>query len=334
MAGKKELQAMLAQRENAVAQREAEIAVLTKRVEELMGREAQLQAEVTDYRSRGEAIINALTEAQRAAARIREEADAYKTQVVGNAYSERDAAQREAEETIQAARQEAGQIRAQAESQAAQLRAEAQEQAAQTRQEAEQKAAQRIAQADAYVAEAEQKAAGLKERLRQAAEEARQQAAAFGSFVLDIGNSSAGTAKVEAVALPEDYNSPQALMQNIYALQGRSLPGEESEEAPLCEPEPKPEPEPEPNSQAGPQPEPQIDAAPVVRMESELDADALLVELVSALDGPAPAKAPAEERVYSVSDILSAAPVESAAAPAMSVPGGLDDIIDDILRGI
>lgn len=332
MAGKKELQAMLAQRENAVAQREAEIAVLTKRVEELTGREAQLQAEVTDYRSRSEAIINALTEAQRAAARIREEADAYKTQVVGNAYSERDAAQREAEEAIQEARQEAGQIRAQAESQAAQLRAEAQEHAAQTCQEAEQKAAQRTAQADAYVAEAEQKAAGLKERLRQAAEEARQQAAAFGSFVLDIGNSSAGTAKVEAVALPEDYSSPQALMQNIYALQGRSLPGEEPEEAPLPEPEPEPQPQPEP--QADPQPEPQIEAAPVARMESELDADALLAELVSALDGPAPAKAPAEERVYSVSDILSAAPLESAAAPAMSVPGGLDDIIDDILRGI
>ena len=64
MAGKKELQAMLAQRESAVAQREAEIAVLTKRVEELTGRETQLQTEVTGYRSRGEAIINALTEAQ------------------------------------------------------------------------------------------------------------------------------------------------------------------------------------------------------------------------------------------------------------------------------
>ena len=133
MAGKKELQAMLAQRESAVAQREAEIAVLTKRVEELTGRETQLQTEVTGYRSRGEAIINALTEAQRTAARIREEADAYKTQVVGSAYAERDAAKREAEETIQAARQEAGQIRAQAESRAAQLRAEAQQQAAQLR---------------------------------------------------------------------------------------------------------------------------------------------------------------------------------------------------------
>jgi hypothetical protein len=75
-------------------------------------------------------------------------------------------------------------------------------------------------------------------------------------------------------------------------------------------------------------------AAPVIHTESELDADALLTELVSALDGPAPAKTPEEEQVYSVSDILSAAPVEAAAGPAMSVPGGLDDIIDDILRGI
>ncbi len=328
MAGKKELQAMLAQRESAVAQREAEIAVLTKRVEELTGREAQLQAEVTGYRSRGEAIINALTEAQRAAARIREEADAYKTQVVGNAYAERDAAKKEAEETIQTAKREAGQIRAQAEGQAAQVCAEARQQAARIRAEAQQQAAQRTAQADAYVAESEQKAAGLKERLRQAAEEARQQAAAFGSFVLDIGNSSTGTAKVEEAALPQDYSSPQALMQNIYALQGRSLPGEEPAQAP------QPEPQPEPETRPAPQPEPQIEAAPVIRTESELDADALLAELVSALDGPAPAKAPAEEQVYSVRDILSAAPAQAAAAPAMSLPSGLDNIIDDILRGI
>lgn len=333
MLGKKELQATLAQRESALAQREAEIAVLTKRVEELTNREAQLQAELTNYRSRAEAIVSALTEAQRTAARIREEADAYKTQIVGTAYSERDAVKREAEEILQAAKDEAEQIKARAESSANQLRIQA-----------EQQASQRQAQADAYVAEVEKKAAGLKERLRQAAEEARQQAAAFGSFVQDIGNSNTGIPNVDAASLPEDYTSPATLMRNIYALQGRTLPGDEPAPEPQQEPiEPKPqaqtEPEPEPlnapvqEPKSEPQPEAKFEFSPVIDSQSVADTDALLAELMSTLDTPKQESSSAEAQVLSVSDILSSSP-QGSPEQMVNVPSGLDDIIDDILRGI
>ena len=58
MLGRKELQETLAQKETLLTQREAEIGVLTKRVEELTGREKQMQAELAAYRERGNAIVN------------------------------------------------------------------------------------------------------------------------------------------------------------------------------------------------------------------------------------------------------------------------------------
>lgn len=284
MLGKKELQERLAQRENALAQREAEISVLTKRVEELKSREARLHSELEGYRSRSEAIINALTEAQHTAARIREEADAYKTQVVSGAYSERDAAKREAEETLQKARLQAEQLLAKAGEQAAQIRS----------------------QAEAYVAEAKKRAAGLKERLRQAAEEARQQAEAFGSFAMDIRNCGTGSADVNAAALPKDYKSPSELMRNIYTIQGRELPQDGSgAQDSLQQPEPAP------------------------------DLESILAEVVGLPDCAEAEPESSDGQVFSVNEILtSGAPAAMASAQSVGIPSGLDAIIDDILRGI
>lgn len=202
MLGKKELQQRLAQREDTLSQREAEIAVLSKRVEQLTGQESKMQAELEGYRSRREAIVSALMEAQQAAARIREEAETYKSQVMGSAYSERDAVRKEAKDILQMAKQRAEQILA----------------------AAEQQAAARQAQADVTVAKAGEKAVHIKENLRRMAEEARRQAEAFGAFMTELDNTDTGADEEAARNLPADYSSPAALMQNIYTLQGRDLP--------------------------------------------------------------------------------------------------------------
>ena len=127
-----------------MAQREAEIGVLTKRVEELTGQEKQLQAELAAYRERGNAIVNALTDAQQAASRIREEAERQKAQIIASAYADRDAARKEADTVLQSAREQAAQIVARS----------------------EEEAARRRSQADAYVAELESKGACLREYFR------------------------------------------------------------------------------------------------------------------------------------------------------------------------
>ncbi|NCB31643.1 MAG: hypothetical protein EOM66_09595 [Clostridia bacterium] len=209
MLGKKELQEMLSQRENALAQREAEIAVLTKRVEEITGREARLNTEVENYRARSTAIVNALTEAQQTASRIREEAERYKAQVVGGAYSERDAAKRQAAEMIEKARKQAEDILRGAQDQAANLRA----------------------QGDGYVADAKEKAASLKEHLRKVTEETQEHMGALSSFLMEMHESVEDTPVAPPMALPQNYKSPAELMRNIYTIQGRNLP----EETPAAE---------------------------------------------------------------------------------------------------
>lgn len=119
MLGRKELQETLTQKETLLTQREAEIGVLTKRVEELTGREKQMQAELAAYRERGNAIVNALTDAQQAASRIREEAERQKAQIIASAYADRDAARKEADTVLQNAREQAAQIVARSEEEAA-----------------------------------------------------------------------------------------------------------------------------------------------------------------------------------------------------------------------
>ncbi len=207
MLGRKELQETLAQKEGLLAQREAEIGVLTKRVEELTGQEKQLQAELAAYRERGNAIVNALTDAQQAASRIREEAERQKAQIIASAYADRDAARKEADTVLQSAREQAAQIVARS----------------------EEEAARRRSQADAYVAELESKGACLREYFRKSAEEAHKQADIFAAIMGDM-------AGVQAEDLPSEYDSPAALMQSIYSIQGRSLPQEAAEK----EPEPAP----------------------------------------------------------------------------------------------
>ncbi len=286
MLGRKELQETLAQKEGLLAQREAEIGVLTKRVEELTGREKQMQAELAAYRERGNAIVNALTDAQQAASRIREEAERQKAQIIASAYADRDAARKEADTVLQNAREQAAQIVARS----------------------EEEAARRRSQADAYVAELEGKGGCLREYLRKTAEEAHKQADIFAAIMGDM-------AGVQAENLPEEYDSPAALMQSIYSIQGRSLPREET----------------------GKEPEP----APM------LDLDALIAKTVEeAAEEEAPQAAEAagepeaaqedEDQVVTVDSVLtgSASGEKTEDNPSVGAPDGLDAILDDILKDL
>ena len=202
MLGKKDLQEKLIQRESTLAQREAEIAILTKKIEELTAYESNMHTELENYRSRKEAIVSVLTEAQETGTRIKEEADAYKSQVMGSVYSERDAAKQESETIMRMARQQATQLLTEANEQAAEIKAKA----------------------DEYVSSTGQQAEVIKERLREMAEETQRQSEAFASILLDISNTQTNTAKVLSVNLPDEYSSPANLMQNIYAIQGRDIP--------------------------------------------------------------------------------------------------------------
>lgn len=286
MLGRKELQEALAQKEGQLAQREAEIGVLTKRVEELSGREKQLQAELAAYRERGNAIVNALTDAQQAASRIREEAERQKAQIIASAYADRDAARKEADTVLQNAREQAAQIVARS----------------------EEEAARRRSQADAYVAELEGKGACLRDCLRKTAEEAHKQADIFAAIMGDM-------AGVKVEDLPSEYDSPAALMQSIYSIQGRSLPQEEPEK----------EPEPDPL----------------------LDLDALIAKTVEEAAEEAPHQGPAEageaeapqeaeEQVVTVDSVLTAGAGGEKAEddPPVGAPDGLDAILDDILKDL
>lgn len=300
MLGKRDLLERLAQREDALAQRETEIGLLTRRVDELRSKESRMQEELEGYRSRSEAIVNALTEAQQSAARIRQEAEAYKAEVMGGAYEERDAAIKAGEEAVGKSRLEAEDILRAANAQAEDILREANGQAEQIK-----------AQADAYLSDVEQKAGSLKQRLRQAAEEARQQAEAFGSLMEDIDSARLGAISVPEAALPEDYDSPAELMQSIYAIQGRELPAEEGEAEEAAEEEAQAEPQ---SEQA---PEKESDEAEQVEPEELEEAE------------------PAEEQVFSVDEILAGgvAAAEGEEGPARA-PFELDSIIDDILRGV
>lgn len=122
-------------------------------------------------------------------------------------------------------------------------------------------------------------------------------------------------AGVQAENLPEEYDSPAALMQSIYSIQGRSLPREET----------------------GKEPEP----APM------LDLDALIAKTVEeAAEEEAPQAAEAagepeaaqedEDQVVTVDSVLtgSASGEKTEDNPPVGAPDGLDAILDDILKDL
>ena len=199
--GKRELQEALAQKENLLAQREAELGVLAKRVEELTKQASQQQTQLDSHQARERAIVDALTDAQQMAARIREEAERQKSQIVAGAYADRDAARKESDTVLQNAREQAAQIIARAESEANHCRA----------------------QADAYLRDIEKKAEELREHLRTTANEASKRAETFATLAGEL------MAEMPEIDLPADYETPAELMQSIYAIQGRDLPKSEEE---------------------------------------------------------------------------------------------------------
>lgn len=287
MLGRKELQETLAQKESLLAQREAEIGVLTKRVEELTGQEKQLQAELAAYRERGNAIVNALTDAQQAASRIREEAERQKAQIIASAYADRDAARKEADTVLQSAREQAAQIVARS----------------------EEEAARRRSQADAYVAELEGKGDCLREYLRKTAEEAHKQADIFAAVMGDM-------AGVQVKDLPSEYDSPAALMQSIYSIQGRSLPQEEQEEK-------------------EPEPAPLLDLDALIAKTVEDAAEEETPQATEVAGEPEEAQE-GEGQVVTVDSVLtgSAGKENAEDNPPVGAPEGLDAILDDILKDL
>ena len=283
MLGKRELQEALAQRESVIVQRDAEISVLTKRVEELTSQNAQMRGELEDYRARGAAIISALTEAQQSAARIREQAEQEKTNILADAIAQRSAVQKEADVAIQRGREQAERIL----------------------QEAKAEAGQQRAQAEARLAELEKRAAALRAYICKTAQDAQRRADDFAAFMQDTAGAGTGFAEVDGMQLPPDYESPAALMQSIYAIQGRDLPQETA-------------------------PETQAATAP----EAPADLDAVISEAVDEAAGAI--EEDAENKVYTVDDVLGAREESDAEEEedATGAADGLDAIIDDILKDI
>ena len=172
---------------------------LEKQVAELQARVEALGAQLETYRAREGAIVEALTQAQDAASRRLEDA-------AMQAQKQLQDAQKQSETLLQDAREKAEQehIKAAAIVEAAQQEAE-----------------RRLLKADEAKQALDEKLDSLNAALFETASEAAKEAERFSLFMESLQHQ-----KQQLKEQQEQYETPRALMQGIYQLQGRDAPYE------------------------------------------------------------------------------------------------------------
>lgn len=265
------------QLEETLEKRGAELAELNAKNEELEGKLAH-------YRAKEEAIIGALTEAKSTAVRIVGAAEKLRNDMLDEAEEHKRLAAEEAERVIDEAHQHAAEIENDARQRADELLTGVENEAELYRETLK----------------------GFNEQLFAAAEHVKAYAENFEALARgeviedDSAEIEHGTAALrrslhrENVALPEEYETPAALMQGIYALQGRDIPSAaHAEEA----------------GEAGEAEELAIEIAEVEPSENAADA----------------------EHVWTVDEIISDAMAR--AESDIAVDAQLNALIDDVLKG-
>ncbi|HWS29524.1 MAG TPA: hypothetical protein VN512_05340 [Clostridia bacterium] len=261
------------------------------KIAELTAHNGDLKDRLADYRAKEEAIIGALTEAKSAAARIVAAAEKVRNDTIEDAEQNKRFAAEEAERVIQEAHAHAEEIRLEARQKADELLVGVENDARMYRETLAAFNAQLFAAADHVKAYAENFEAL-----------ARGEVLADDSAEIDYGTAALRKSlEQESVELPEEYETPAALMQGIYALQGRDLP-------------------------------------PVGTMENEAGeayegkpemADQENEPRVAELENPSEKQQ--EEHVWTVDEIISDAMAK--AESDIAVDAQLNALIDDVLKG-
>ncbi len=316
--------------EQAIGQKDVEIAQLRQRVNEL-------DAIVMRYREQEFAIAGALTRAQTAAGKIVGEAEAEKAEILRRANEEKLEAEREARGMLADAERRAGIIE----------------------EDAKKKARETAARAEGFMAEYRASAGRLVAEFRRTAAMASEQAKRFAESMNALNLDQAVEItheydhlstmdKTPAQDMPDDYVDPASLMRSIYNLEGRDLPGNEAEPEPEPEPVPEPELVPEPAFEPAPEPAPEPEPEPAIeeKREPAVDPFTLWARPAERPSGPEPAQPqkPAEsaweqpavslekkdegERIWTVEEI-----VERTNANDSEIDEELNAIIEDVLRG-
>ncbi len=187
---------------------------LEEQIERLNAKVEELTAQLEKYRSREQAIVQTLTDAQATANRRVEEAEERAKGIVFEAQKQREALLEEN----------------------ATLQQEANGKAAAIIEDAQAEAQRRLLQAEASVADYAARVAALNQALQATADQAREQAEAFAAamegklsqpdeIVQETGGKGLGALITQPPQdLPADYASPADLMHGIYQLQGRDIP--------------------------------------------------------------------------------------------------------------
>lgn len=367
-------------------------------LEELQAQVQDLQQQLKKYRDKEAAIVQALTDAQTTSSKrileteqavkgILHKAEAQAKSTVGEAEARAAAITRGAEQqamgTIADAQQRAKELQVEVELQkrdvdriSARVQSEAEEEARQTLTEARAMAHSIHKDAAENHAEFKNRLQMFTEMLGQNIESARAQAEAYQTRMkevldrtqhLKVQSEELDTLLEESkAALPENYESPSALMHGIYQLQRRDLPEHvagaqpEEEETVVAEASaevveegeaagsdaddllaymaefaekaaneyPSPEEEARRLIEEAPAHIPEAAPEPVVEAPQAQDAAAILTE---AAPGPAPGEvSPGEERVWTVDEIISGQPAKDTVTPDdVDLDSLLDEIIGD-----
>lgn len=191
-------------------QLEETVRQLTEKLEEQEKSIAQLSESLENYKNKERIIVGAMTRAQSDAVKIVEEAEREKCLIVEQAIEDRRQAEKEAEEIINKAKAEAQRIKA----------------------EADDYSKDKVVKADAFMENYRENAKKLNMALRKAAEDAAARAEQFRAYFgganvdneIELAEEYCGISKAEEVVedLPEDYETPAQLMQNIYRIENRN----------------------------------------------------------------------------------------------------------------
>lgn len=272
-------------------QLEETLRVSEAKIAELTARNDDLNGQLAGYHAKEEAIIGALTEAKSAAVRIVAAAEKVRNDTIEDAEQNKRLAAEEAERVIEEAHAHAEEIRLDARQKADELLIGVENDVKMYRETLAAFNAQLFAAADHVKAYAENFEAL-----------ARGEVLSDDSVEIDYGTAALRkTLEQKSVVLPEEYETPAALMQGIYALQGRYLPRMGTEENEAGEEyEGKPELAAEENE------------PPVAEFEI-------------------PSEKPEEEHVWTVDEIISDAMAK--AESDIAVDAQLNALIDDVLKG-
>lgn len=347
----KELAGQLAEKERLLAEKEQRQQELEQEIAALKSRLKAAVDRLGDLQTREAGIVSALAEA-----------DAVRRNKIAEAESQARQVSEQAKAALESAGTEAGQIRDRAQQEADALLAQAKEEADKLIADAKADAQAMLKQAEFNMVEYKNNAERLNARLLQAAAQAKAQMRALDDAIQGIqfrqDDAHAEAAEVQSliagldaapVETPAAYHNPAALMQNIYAIEGRDIPDlagqaaapAENADAPAAEEtsaenadEPAEEEAPAENADEPVQEEtPAENVAPAEEETPAENADAPAEE-----EAPAENAAPAEkaeepqeeERVWTVDDIVNSVLEES--ETGLGAAADLDKLIEEILK--